>query len=612
MSSMSRTAANLFHALQKPANVQAAVKMKPGQILAGKVMKLYPDQKASIQFGGRNIVAQLEAPLTANGKYWFQVATVGEVIRLKVLSSRTTAEQSSQGIAALLDELGIKNTKDRTALLNQLVTKKIPFQKETLLQAFQLMEEQMDKQAARSTIVEMISRKLPMTVSVLQALQAKKAEGFGNLLADVQNKLTGLQLPSEMREALSIRLNGFTYQKNTPLFQLLQMFIDDEAGKGNSDIYQLLKKAGIVTDSGSFTDLQKSLKQAQTPLGQSEVLPSLQKASPEVVKELQQLQRMQLPLSAKFMEQLSSLTELSERKINGDLLPSGQQRMEVLRTQLSRSDFFSMLSTQLPKRYVNALQELTLGTPSPQDIDAVKQVIDRQLPSGSVNLLAHLLSDSSEGQGLLLSDPKQYFLRKVEQVLLFSGLNHENNLSKDQLAALPIKEQTLKSIVLQAISESGNGGNEKLNSLLHYLNGVQLTHHQETVNTVQFHLMLPGDHIGVKNDIQIDFEGNKDEEGKINPDFCHVVFYLDLEKMKETVIDMQIQKRMVSITVFNEHQKLESLFPLFKPALQQGLEQLDYHLTSVRWKPYGKFENGSPVLSGQNECNQNKGVDYRI
>ncbi|WP_371068405.1 hypothetical protein [Sediminibacillus sp. JSM 1682029] len=613
MPSMNQVAAKLFNNLHSQNNFQAASKVKPGQILAGKVVKLYPDQKASIQFGGKQMIAQLEAPLTANGKYWFQVATVGEVIRLKVISNRTAADQSSQGIAALLEELGIKNTKERTALLSQLLSKKLPFQKETILQAFQLMEGQGNKSAARSLIVEMISRKLPLTESVLQAVQAKKQQQFGVLLADNQFLLSGDKVSQTLREALTNRLNGFTYQKSDPLMELLQTEIQEERKRGETTLLQVLRKSGVVNESTTNSEVLNSWKTSQSSTGQMNATPALYMEPREVAKGLHQLQQMQLSHSKSFQELLVSLTDLAESQVKAELTSVEKQKMASLQNQLSKSDFLSSISTHLPQKFTEAIRQLIVNDlPARENIELVRQVIDRQLPKTSANLLLQLLSDSTEGQTLLLSDPKQYFLRKLEQVFLFSGVNHENNLLNNQLAEMPMKEQTLKSILLQAIYDGGNKTPEKFEGLLHYLNGLQLTHHQETVNTVQVHLMLPGDHIGVQNDIQIDFEGNKDETGKINPDFCHIVFYLDLEKMKETVIDMQIQKRMVRITVFNENQQLEKLFPLLKNKLHEGLEKLDYHLTSVQWKPFEESDTGSLVQAAQTEWNRKQGVDFRI
>ena len=49
------------------------------------------------------------------------------------------------------------------------------------------------------------------------------------------------------------------------------------------------------------------------------------------------------------------------------------------------------------------------------------------------------------------------------------------------------------------------------------------------------------------------------EDGKIDPDFARILFYLDLESINKTVIDMQVQNRVVTVTVFNEDDTLKAM-----------------------------------------------------
>src|SRR5690625_6214365 len=59
--------------------------LRPGQIVQGKILKLYPYNKAQIQLGSQKMTAQLEAPLTTGRQYHFQVQSMDDAIRLKVL-----------------------------------------------------------------------------------------------------------------------------------------------------------------------------------------------------------------------------------------------------------------------------------------------------------------------------------------------------------------------------------------------------------------------------------------------------------------------------------------------------------------------------------------------
>src|SRR3954468_14275932 len=70
---------------------------QPGQILNGKIIKLFPNGIASLQVGSQKVVAQLEASLEANEKYWFQVQPGEGKVRLKVIGHAADNGRISSG-----------------------------------------------------------------------------------------------------------------------------------------------------------------------------------------------------------------------------------------------------------------------------------------------------------------------------------------------------------------------------------------------------------------------------------------------------------------------------------------------------------------------------------
>src|SRR5699024_2285117 len=147
------------------------------------------------------------------------------------------------------------------------------------------------------------------------------------------------------------------------------------------------------------------------------------------------------------------------------------------------------------------------------------------------------------------------FLGQVRQMLLFSGITDENLISQDIVTSQ--SNQTVKSMLIQMLQQNDGVGNERVQELLHHLNGVQMQSVQEAGSFIQASLVVPGIKLALNNDIYIEFESKKTEDGKINPEFCRILFYLDLAHLQETIIDMQIQKRLVTVTVFNDHQTLK-------------------------------------------------------
>jgi len=83
-----------------------------------------------------------------------------------------------------------------------------------------------------------------------------------------------------------------------------------------------------------------------------------------------------------------------------------------------------------------------------------------------------------------------------------------------------------------------------------------------------------------------------------------------MESMKETVIDMQVQNRVVSVTVFNENNDIIPLAEPLKAALKKGLAEKEYQLSGVFIKQFEKAQPEiTPVVEQQEE---HSGVDFRI
>ncbi|MED3757950.1 hypothetical protein P4555_02655 [Peribacillus frigoritolerans] len=71
-----------------PIEIKGTASLKNGQILFGKVNKVFLNQTAEVQFGHQKMVATLDIPLRTGVKYWFQVQQPieGSVV-LKALDS---------------------------------------------------------------------------------------------------------------------------------------------------------------------------------------------------------------------------------------------------------------------------------------------------------------------------------------------------------------------------------------------------------------------------------------------------------------------------------------------------------------------------------------------
>src|SRR5690625_1067223 len=113
-------------------------RLKPGQIVQGKIVKIFPDNKAQITLGSRSMVAQLEASLTIGERYHFQVKSMDRLLHLQVLG-KPLKKENEINVKILLQQLGFKETKNNIDLMNSLIQKSIPFDKKDIANALPLL-----------------------------------------------------------------------------------------------------------------------------------------------------------------------------------------------------------------------------------------------------------------------------------------------------------------------------------------------------------------------------------------------------------------------------------------------------------------------------------------
>ncbi|MBM7571805.1 hypothetical protein [Aquibacillus albus] len=246
-------------------------------------------------------------------------------------------------------------------------------------------------------------------------------------------------------------------------------------------------------------------------------------------------------------------------------------------------------------------------------LEAFKNLLYKQLPPNIEKTLIHLLANNmTQQQHESLSNVKDDFFIQFKNTVYFLGLTDENNIKNNDfdISRQPF-EQSLKSLLLQVVNDDGSM-EEKLNPLLKMINGIQLASFSEEDHFTQVSLQIPGGKLGVDSDIYLDMEGKKNNAGEINPDFCRVVFYLELKNIGETMIDMQIQKRLVKLTIRNKNSEVAPILMKLKPMIKHALENINYQLSSVQFRGFDDDEIGASSTVQSSFKPKNQGVDYRI
>lgn len=589
----------------KESNIQIAkqpLTLRENQIIQGKITKIYPNNKAEIQIGGHKLVAEILTPLSVGKNYFFQVQEADH-IQLKVLGEQLQQPRGNGlSMEALLNQLGLKLTKLNNSLVEQLVNDKIPFNKEQLEQAFSILKEAPDKMEAIKILKEMFMQKLPITASVYKGLEANRSDRLGNVLEQLYQALKQQPHHTNMEADLFAKLETMILRpvQNQPVMS--QIWNQLEASEG---IMNALKALGIMNFSESVNiseDLKQTIQQQSTAADKAQN-EQLIRIIHHIVENSEQIQKAASRIQAIY------------HGLKGAVL-TGEQTMQA--QQLIEKELMPLLPKELIQSIQEQLQSISGNQAKQQALSQVLQVFSSQ--QMYQQLTAFMPAENSQQQQEFAALPlQQQFLTHVQHTLELIGLQDEFNLKMNvaQMEQQGIVQETsasIKSMLIQLIQEQ-HVLTDRMQPLLHFINGMQMQSVVDSNNLLQASFMLPGDKLLLNQDIFLQFEGKKNEEGKIDADFCRILFVLDLANLKETMIDMHVQKRIISLTIFNEtdqgkqHQGLQTM-------LQEALGKMDYQLSSVQWKPL--YEKGHPLSEHVRDNNQEmehqgtERFDYRI
>ncbi|WNS79743.1 hypothetical protein RRU94_19705 [Domibacillus sp. DTU_2020_1001157_1_SI_ALB_TIR_016] len=579
-------------ALQRGVRLQEARSpidiLKEGHIFSGKTIKLLPGQMAEIAALGQKLTAQLETPLQAGERYTFQVVSLDRGVSLRVLAENPAAKLPADQVSVLLEKMGLQPTKENMAFTAAALQNGTALSKSLI----QTASGWLGKSGAEGIEVVrfMLSRHLPITENVFQSLAAARSTG------SMTEKLGSLQ-------QLLVQ-NGFKQSEAAKAIgRLLGETAETFAFKGTAN-----EKAVQLASALQGTDTPEKAAAIRV-LGQSMAAnPSLAAQHGEAL--------------------LAGIARSSE--------PSLNQKTELRPVQLLKQALSQLTGSSVSEKAVTAFKQalslsLPLGHPErPALMQQLAQLADgfetgqslSQRTAASLLQLASSAAVSLPDQAaarmavLIGTDALSFEEPPASSVLRdafrFLGVDHEAVLaSRENIQNAP---QTVKQELIKLMSDTMPAPiKEAAEQLVGRLNAQHILS-AESGPVQQLVLQSPLQFGEFKGDVTIKWEGKKKADGKIDADFCRVLFYVEMPRLKQTVIDMQVQNRIVYL-----HIAAEIPGPLLKkissPAvdsLKEALEAGGYRLSGVSFKEPAALEKEKPPLARIMDDDRYMGVDIRI
>ncbi|MBY0120712.1 hypothetical protein [Bacillus sp. S/N-304-OC-R1] len=286
------------------------------------------------------------------------------------------------------------------------------------------------------------------------------------------------------------------------------------------------------------------------------------------------------------------------------------------------------LNKELPftKSILNSIRTIIEDEPISSIIDRLKTVLknsDQHEAKRLISMIDPLIkldskTESDQTKNIQATNSK-IILEELKNVIRKIGYSYENEtfkLLKEQDGVEINKIESLKPHLIRLLSEEVSAPvREASEKLMNKITGYQVLS-QEAGPIQHLVFQVPLAVWGNGTDLTMQWSGRKNDNGKIDPNFCRILFYLSLEHIKDTIVDLHVQNRVISISVLNHREDLKEIANLFIPNLKKALEELNYHLSSVNFeKPSDRKISKTDVNKKQSNYklpNNYSGVDFRI
>jgi len=561
---------------------------RAGQVFQGKVLKLFPNQTAEVQVGSQKVIAQLEIPLSAGERYWFQVQQGEGQVHLKVLTEgKGTGNANLEG---LLKQFSIPETKTSIAILRFFLSEQLPITKESISMATSLLQGKTMTKEDLEAIKQLISRELPLTKATFDAVRSTiKSPSFHAFITSLKNELDALDILP---------------QTGTRLKEAIEPYIQTGKEKLSAQVLQEIVR-GWTQAKDPFAS-QQSLKALQQtgflPIEDEQNI--LQQAAKRLIGLSEGKPQVQLPGIDSTAKQVSALIAAGNTEDVSTVLKNwigGIMKDSHVSNQTIKQ-LFNLLSPNMDSA---TFDEAVSSLVSKDGIDANK-AINKEV----IQQLQTVLSQVDR-------EPVEEFKSLLKSGIQTLGLSHESesfDIIKGKVPDEGARVENVKSLLIQLLNEDIPAKvKDSAEALLNRLTGIQLMS-SDTTPVQQIVMQIPLVLMNKQTDLTIQWNGRKDANGKIDPSYCRVLFYLDLEHMNETIIDMQIQNRIMKITIINDHENIKHLSSPYIASLKDSLQKLDYQLSNVSFQTQAdravvktkKATISSPLTSSYS------GVDIKI
>ncbi|WP_138751606.1 hypothetical protein [Paenibacillus sinopodophylli] len=195
----------------------------------------------------------------------------------------------------------------------------------------------------------------------------------------------------------------------------------------------------------------------------------------------------------------------------------------------------------------------------------------------------------------------------------------------------PVQHESLKSALLSLVSSEHTPPaiKETAQQLVQQITGQQLLLTPERNNSVLTHvtMFIPLNSQDGQQTASVHIQTRRGRKGELDSSNCRLLFNLSMSTLGDTMVDVNVMDKIVSLNLWNDHPAISTLAESSKAEITNSLQAAGYQLLSLRTTPLPKSndmqqdEPTGAAIAAKNHArselsafstNRYKGVDYRI
>ncbi|ARK25752.1 hypothetical protein SporoP37_14515 [Sporosarcina sp. P37] len=424
-------------------------------------------------------------------------------------------------------------------------------------------------------------------LSQLTQAAAANQQTVSAIMQNITRQLANTSLPESVKHTLQTVLNQLTQQ---PVTEAAKAAVIEQFSR-------VFTEAGAAAAPSALASVQN----IQTAISQLSQTPAA---------DLQRIEAIEQHL-ARHLQNNSALPEPVKQALQNSMSPFTQQPLtETAKTaaveQLSHALLQQAGRQDVSREVQQALQSLFI--PSDKSEEAMRSLY-RAAESSANNHIRQILQAAETQVSQTMNGP--VMKEAIQHIVSTLGLNYEAVLN-DKDPDLSNIAHTLKPQLLAILQDPSLSPplRDAAETMVLRMNGTVIQS-GDTGLQHQLIMQLPLEMFGKKIDATLQWNGRMKENGQIDPSFARILFYLELESLSTTLVDMHVQNKVVNLTIFNGISSLKTTGMPFQVQLKEGLEKAGYKLSGISFKPFTEQQQISEKAASAPHFDEG-GVDYRI